>query len=168
MNVYRAGCDPASGSGKDSFTAAISHEENGIAYLDALLEIRPPFNPSEVVAQIAEILKSYGLKEITGDRYSAGFVVELFAVNGITYRHSERDRSAIYADAMPLFTSARARILDIPKLVSQFAGLERKTSPSGRDRIDHGPGGHDDACNSAALAMVLATAVARGPRLFFA
>jgi hypothetical protein len=168
INVYRAGCDPASGSGKDSFTAAVSHEENGVAYLDALLDIRPPFNPSEAVAQIAEILKSYGIKEITGDRYSAGFVVELFAVNGITYRHSERDRSAIYADAMPLFTSARARILDIPKLVSQFAGLERKTSPSGRDPIDHGPGGHDDSCNSVALALVLATAVARGPKLFFA
>jgi hypothetical protein len=168
MNVYRAGCDPASGSGKDSFTAAIAHDDHGMAVLDVLIEIRPPFNPSEAVAQIAAILKSYGLKEITGDRYSAGFVVELFAVNGITYRHSERDRSAIYADALPLFTSARARILDIPKLVSQFAGLERRTSPSGRDRIDHGPGGHDDCCNSAALAMVLATAVARGPRLYFA
>jgi hypothetical protein len=26
----------------------------------------------------------------------------------------------------------------------------------GKDRIDHGRGGHDDLCNAAALAMVLA------------
>jgi hypothetical protein len=29
----------------------------------------------------------------------------------------------------------------------------------GKDRIDHGPGGHDDLCNSAAGALVLAVSV---------
>jgi hypothetical protein len=32
--------------------------------------------------------------------------------------------------------------------------LERRTSPIGKDRVDHGPGGHDDLCNSAAGALV--------------
>jgi hypothetical protein len=94
-------------------------------------------------------------------------VVSAFAAAGINYRHSERDRSAIYSDALPLFTSGRALILDNPKLISQFASLERKTSPIGKDRIDHGPGGHDDLCNSAALAMVLATTAAKGARFYF-
>jgi hypothetical protein len=39
--------------------------------------------------------------------------------------------------------------------VTQFAALERRTSPIGKDRFDHGPGGHDDLCNSAALAFVI-------------
>jgi hypothetical protein len=69
---------------------------------------------------------------------------------------------------MPLFTSGRARILDIQKLISQFGSLERKTSPMGKDKIDHGPNGHDDLCNSAALAMVLATTAAKTNRLYFA
>jgi hypothetical protein len=68
---------------------------------------------------------------------------------------------------LPLFTAGRARLLDVPKLVSQFAGLERRAGPMGKEKIDHGPGGHDDLCNAAALAMVSATTVQRGPRLFF-
>jgi hypothetical protein len=156
VHKYRSGCDP-SGGAKDSFTAAVAHDEHGAAVLDCLIEIKPPFNPAEAVAQVAAMLRAYGLTETTGDRYAAEWVVSAFAANGITYRHSERDRSAIYSDALPLFTSGRARILDHQKLVSQFAQLERKISPMGKDRIDHGQGGHDDLCNSAALAMVLAT-----------
>jgi hypothetical protein len=91
----------------------------------------------------------------------------LFNACGITYRNSDRDRSAIYQDALPLFTSGRARILDNPKLITQFAGLEMRTSSMGRDRIDHGPGGHDDLCNAAAGALVAASAADRRPRLLF-
>ncbi len=60
------------------------------------------------------------------------------------YQHSDRDRSAIYLDVLPKFTSGRIRILDNSRLVTQFAALERRTSPIGKDRVDHGPGGHCD------------------------
>jgi hypothetical protein len=113
------------------------------------------------------MLRAYDLSEATGDRYAAEWVVSAFAANGIIYRHSERDRSAIYQDCLPLFTSGRARILDNSKLVNQFAALERKISPMGKDRIDHGQGGHDDLCNSAALAMVLATTAKKFTGLMF-
>jgi hypothetical protein len=59
------------------------------------------------------------------------------------------------------------RLLDNRKLVSQFASLERHTSSMGRDRIDHGPGGHDDLCNSAAGALMAASTADRRPRLLF-
>jgi hypothetical protein len=85
-------------------------------------------------------------------------VVSAFAQHEIDYQLSERDRSKIYADCLPLFTSGRARLLDSPRLVNQFASLERRTSSLGRDRIDHGVGGSDDTANAAALAMVLASA----------
>jgi hypothetical protein len=55
-----------------------------------------------------------------------------------------------------LFTSGRARLLDNKRLTTQFASLERRTSPIGKDRVDHGPGGHDDLCNSAAGSLVAA------------
>ena len=151
---YRAFADPSGGS-SDSFTLGIVHAEGDVAVLDCLYERKPPFNPSAVCAEIAAMLRSYRLTSVVGDKYAAGWVIEAFAKVGITYRHSDRDRSAIYGDALPLFTSGRARLLDNPKLVAQFASLERRTSTSGRDRIDHGPNGHDDACNAAAGALTL-------------
>jgi hypothetical protein len=150
---YRSGCDP-SGGARDSFTLAICHDEANVAVLDCLVEIRPPFNPTSATAQMAEVLKSYKLSRTVGGKYAAEWIVEAFGKVGIKYTHAERDRSAIYLDALPLFTSGRVRLLDSPRLVSQFAALERRTSPAGRDRVDHGPGGHDDLCNAAALALV--------------
>jgi hypothetical protein len=91
---------------------------------------------------------------VTGDRYAANWVTEGFGKVGVAYSNSERDRSQLYLDAIPLFTSGRARLLDNPRLIHQFASLERRTSPLGKDRIDHGPNGHDDLCNAAAGALV--------------
>jgi hypothetical protein len=152
---YTSFCDP-SGGARDSFTCAIAHQENSIAVLDALLEIKAPFNSTSATQQVTDFLKTYGLRSTKGDKYAAGWVVDGFAQFGIKYEHSERDRSAIYLDALPLFTSGRVRLLDNKRMVSQFASLERRTHPSGKDRVDHGPGGSDDACNSAAGALVRA------------
>jgi hypothetical protein len=81
------------------------------------------------------------------------WVVDAFAKVGVTYEHAERDRLEAYLDALPLFTSGRVRLLDNPRLISQFAALERRSTPVGRDRVDHGPGGRDDCCNATALAL---------------
>jgi hypothetical protein len=145
-----------SGGIRDSYTAAVAHAEDGVAVLDNILEIRAPFNPTEATAQVANTLRAYGLHRTVGDRYSAQWAIEAFGKCGVQYQHSERDRSAIYLEALPLFTSGRARLLDNKRLVTQFASLERRTSPVGKDRVDHGIGGMDDLSNSAAGAMVLA------------
>jgi hypothetical protein len=149
--------DP-SGGARDSFTVAVAHLEDGIAVLDALFERRPRFNPTSVVTEIKDLLRSYRITSLIGDRYAAAWVSGAFAKESLQYTHSRRDRSAIYLDALPLFTSGRVRLLDNPRLAAQLAALERHTSPSGRDRIDHGPGGHDDAANAAAGALTLAAA----------
>jgi hypothetical protein len=152
---YTSFCDP-SGGARDSFTCAIAHQENSIAVLDCVIEIRAPFNSISATQQIADLLKSYGITSTVGDRYAAQWTIDAFASFGIRYQHSERDRSAIYSDCAPLFTSGRVKLLDNKRLVSQFASLERRTHPSGRDRVDHGPGGSDDVCNAAAGALVRA------------
>jgi hypothetical protein len=109
-----------------------------------------------VVAEIAALLKSYGCSLVVGDKYAAKWVIEAFAKVGITYRHSDADRSAVYLDCLPLFTSGRVRLIDSTRLISQFAALERRVFPTGRDRVDHGRAGRDDLCNAAAGCLVLA------------
>ena len=120
--AYRSGCDPSGGS-KDSFTLAICHNEASMNVVDCIVEIRSPFNPTTATAQIAETLKSYGLKETVGDRYAAAWVVDAFAKCGIKYTHSDKDRSEVYGEALPLFTSGRVRLLDNRRLVNQLASL---------------------------------------------
>ena len=147
----------SSGGVRDSFTAAVAHNESSVAVLDCLIEIRAPFNPDSATARIADVLKSYRCHTTVGDRYGAQWIVQAFEKCGIAYRHSDRDRSAIYLDALPLFTTGRARVLDNKRLVTQLASLERKTLSLGKDKVDHGPSGHDDAANVVAGSLVLAT-----------
>ncbi len=43
-------CDPAGGSGQDSFTASAAHvDKSGNVVQDCLLEIRPPYSPTAAV-----------------------------------------------------------------------------------------------------------------------
>lgn len=161
---YTAFADPSGGRG-DSFTAGIAHVEGNGVILDCLYERRAPFDPSVVVAEVAALLRSYGLAEVTGDRYAAQWVVEAFAKEGIAYHQADRDRSAIYLDALPLFTAGRARLLDNVRLVNQLASLERRTSRIGKDRVDHPPGGTDDVANAASGALVLAVENVAAPAL---
>jgi hypothetical protein len=151
---YHAFADP-SGGANDAFTLGVTHCEKDVVVLDCLVERHAPFNPDQATEEMAETVKSYGVREVTGDRYAGRWVVEAFGKHGVTYRHSGRDRSAIYMEALPLFMSGKIRLLDSRRLVSQFASLERRTT-MGRDRIDHPPHMHDDASNAVAGSMVLA------------
>jgi hypothetical protein len=152
---YISFCDPSGGQG-DSFTCAIAHREGDIVVLDCLIEIVPPFNTDAAVAHIAQTLNSYGCTRVVGDGYGKEWVVQTFARHSIRYDNSEHDCSALYANALPLFSSGRAKLLDNKRLVHQFAGLERTVLPAGRDKITHPKGAHDDLANSVAGAIVLA------------
>ena len=156
---YTAFADPSGGRG-DSFTLGIAHSEGNTTILDCLYERRSPFDPSVVVAEIAQLLREYSVTSVTGDRYAAGWTVEGFAKEGIAYQPSERDRSQIYLDVLPLLTAGRARLLDNSRLTHQLASLERRTSRIGKDRVDHPPGGADDLANATAGALVLAASAA--------
>ena len=90
-------------------------------------------------SEVAALLKSYSCHSTMGDKYGAQWVVAAFQKCRIKYEHSERDRSAIYLDCLPLFTTGRARLIDSKRLVHQLALLERRTSSVGKDRVDHGP-----------------------------
>jgi hypothetical protein len=149
--------DPSGGS-HDAMTLAVAHrEQDGRILVDAIRERRPPFSPEAVVAEFAEVLKSYGLGIVTGDRYAGEWPRERFAEHGIQYRASLQSKSEIYLAALPLLNSGRVELLDHPRMVAQFCGLERRTARGGRDSVDHAPGAHDDIANAVAGALVLAS-----------
>ncbi|MGP5563692.1 hypothetical protein [Vreelandella alkaliphila] len=153
---YNAFTDPSGGS-VDSWTLAITHREDDNVVLDAMRSRKPPFSPAGVVAEFAELLKSYGIRTVTGDRYGGQFPKELFDQHGITYEVADRPRSDLYRDTLPLLNSERVELLDSKQLVKEFVSLERRTARSGKDSIDHPPGQHDDLCNSVAGAIVSAS-----------
>jgi hypothetical protein len=154
---YRAFADPSGGS-NDAFTLAIAHSEGETVVIDALREIPAPFSPPNAVAELANVLKSYRLRTVHGDRYAANWVSQAWRDVGIDYRHSELTRSEIYLECLPLINSRKIKLLDHPKALNQLCNLERRTARSGKDSIDHSPGAHDDIANSLAGAATLLTA----------
>jgi hypothetical protein len=155
-NGYVAFCDPSGGS-SDSMTLAIAHHDDGCAVLDCVREVRAPFQPEAVVADFCMTLASYGVAKVTGDRYAGEWPREQFKKRNVYYIPSERVKSDIYRDCLPLLNSRKCQLLDNRRLLSQLHGLERRTARGGKDSIDHGPGQHDDLANSVAGAIVLAS-----------
>lgn len=153
---YNAFVDPSGGSGTDSFTLAIAHHEGETAVLDAVREWRPPYNPENVVEEACAVLQQFNIRSVTGDRYAGDWVATAMkSKGGIAYKVSERTKSQLYLEFLPLLNSGRVKLLDNQRLVSQLCQLERRTSRgSGREFIDHPLGAHDDLCNAVAGAIV--------------
>jgi hypothetical protein len=152
---YVAFIDPSGGS-SDAMTLAISHRDpDGVLVLDCVREVMAPFQPETVVADFCETLAAYGVSPVVGDKYAGLWPTEQFAKRGVAYVPSERVKSDIYRDMLPILNSRQCQLLDIKRLISQFHGLERRTARGGRDSIDHPPGSHDDIANSVAGSLVL-------------
>jgi hypothetical protein len=158
---YHAFVDP-SGGAHDAMTLAIAHKEEDRAVLDAVREVKPPFSPESVVVEFAELLKAYGISRVTGDKYGGEWPREQFRINGIEYDVADRAKSDLYRELLPALNSGKIELLDVPRLATQLAGLERRTARGGKDSIDHAPGGSDDVINAAAGALLLAAAKSRG------
>lgn len=154
QRTYTAFVDP-SGGRSDSMTLAVAHRSDETAVLDVLREVQPPFSPEEVVREFADVLKSYGISEVTGDRYAGEWVSSAFAKCGIEYTPSAQTRSELYLSALPLLTSGRVKLLDNKRLVNQLTSLERRATRGGRDSVDHPPSGHDDLSNAATGVLTL-------------
>jgi hypothetical protein len=152
---YYGFIDPSGGS-SDSMTMAVAHVENDIAVLDCVRERRPPFSPEAVVAEFADVLRSYRCGTVRGDRYAGEWPREAFRKRSIEYVTASKPKSEIYLSLLPAINSRRCDLLDNERVIAQLCGLERRTARGGRDTIDHRPGAHDDSCNSAGGAIVIA------------
>jgi hypothetical protein len=152
--TYAAFLDPSGGI-SDSMTLAVAHLRDGaICVLDAVLEVKPPFDPEVAVAECTAVLNRFGVTRAISDRYAGEWARARFAEHGIALEQSARPKSDLYHDLLPLLNARRVELLDHHKLAAQLVGLERRTSRQGKDSIDHSPGGHDDLVNSVAGVLV--------------
>lgn len=138
----------ASGGGADEFTLAIGHREGETVVVDVVRAERG--TPSAIVEQYASLLRQYKILEVHGDKYAGSWPSDEFKKWGVDYKPSEKPKSGLYQDALPIFNSSRVELPPCTKLLNQFLVLERRTSRAGRDSIDHPPGGHDDRANAVA------------------
>ncbi|MCE0757925.1 hypothetical protein LWH94_01780 [Marinobacter sp. G11] len=149
---YFAFADPA-GGGQDEYTLAIGHREDSRVVVDLVRARRGV--PAEITADYAALLKAYGIREAHSDKYAGSWPADEFSKHGITIEYSPKPRSELYLDALPALTSGRVELPPDDRLITQFAGLERKTSRAGRDSVNHAPGAHDDRANAAAGVIAL-------------
>src|SRR5215510_9182395 len=146
---YQAFVDPSGGKA-DSFTLAIGHKEDSRAIVDLARAWQPPFDPGVVVGEIAEVLKSYGVLNVTGDNYAGEWPVASFRSHGIAYERCEKNKSELYLAFVPVTNSGGVELPDDKILFNQLRRLERKRGRSGKDTVDHPPRLHDDLANSVA------------------
>jgi hypothetical protein len=137
-------------------TCAIAHAKDGVTILDAIRERRPPFSPDGVVQEFAALLKSYGIYRAEADHWGGDWVAEAFRKYGITVAQCAKPKSQIYLEMVASLNAHRCSLLEHGRLVNQLCALERRTSRSGRDSIDHPVNGHDDIANAAMGALLLA------------
>ncbi len=155
---YFAFVDP-SGGRRDSAALAIAHQDRGgHIVVDHAREVRAPHQPSEVVREFAGVVKGYGLRVVTGDRYGGEWPVESYGKQGITYRLAERTASELYLAALPLFSNHQIELPDNARLKNQLQSLMRRTNPGGRDSVVPAAGDstHSDLANAVAGACWLA------------
>ena len=108
---------------------------------DCIREVKPPFSPEGVVTEFADLLKSYRITKVRGDRYAGEWPREQFAKRGIKYEVAHDPKGTLYLNFLPLINSGKVRLLGSKRLVTQLIGLERGTARGGRDNIDHARGG---------------------------
>jgi hypothetical protein len=154
---YVAFCDPSGGSA-DSFTLAVGRYDGvrATVVIDCVREVIPPFSPEAACEELAGVLASYGVTTVTSDKYAGAWVTEQFGKFDVTCEQNAEPKSVLYQSLLPLLNSGRIELLDHHKCVTQLCSLERKVGRSGRDSIDHAPGGHDDICNAVAGVAALA------------
>lgn len=144
---YTAFTDP-SGGGPDEFTLSIAHMEGETVVIDLVRGQKG--TPSVIIAEYASILAGYRISEVYGDKYAGSFPADEYRKHGITYKYTEKVRSDLYVDFLPICNSGRVELPNENRLITQLCTLERKTQRSGKDSINHPLDGHDDRANAVA------------------
>jgi len=153
---YVAGLDVSGGRG-DACACAMAHAEGERVVVDACRRWPSPHDPGAVAVQVHEFLASYGLAAAVADQYGAELARTIYTKAGVGLQAASHVRSDVYLALLPLMTAGRLELPPEPTLRVELLGLERRTARSGKDSVDHRPGGgHDDLANAVALAAVQA------------
>ena len=141
-----------SGGRSDAFSVALGHKADDRVVVDVCRAWQPPFNPSSVVEECSELLKTYRVSRVVGDRYGGEWPVEAFREQGITYELASKTKSELYLAFVATINGQRIELPEDEALLRELRSLERKRGHSGKDRVDHPSraGAHDDRANCAA------------------
>ena len=174
--LYLAACDMSAG-GPDATTFTICHRDGERIVQDVLKGYRrvngQSPNLANVVREMADTLRRYGLREIVGDRFAGQWSRQEFQRAGVTYKNPEImrdgrtiyvDRSTAYLEVGPLFLQGLVDLLDHEDQRREFQRLERRARHGGSDVVDHPKNGHDDHANSFALAATMLIAKGGQPQ----
>ena len=148
------GFTDASGGGSDSMTIAVAHREDNTCVLDAMLEVRPPFNTDAVTREFGELARRYGLVRLISDKYALEWVRQRFAEYGVSLDQSARPKSTLFLNFLALANAGRVELLDHGRLRSQLASLRRRPGNEGKDSVTKPRDHHDDLANAVAGALV--------------
>jgi hypothetical protein len=159
---YRAFVD-MSGGRHDAAAFAVGHETEAGAVVDVLRRVEPPFSPADAVDEFVEVCKDYGIHGVTGDAYGAALNADLWEERGIKYEPCKFNRSQLYLSLVGPINQGAVKIPDDKTLLRELRQLMRRKTRSGRESVDHPPGGSDDAAN--AVAGVLFLLLKRRPTL---
>jgi hypothetical protein len=160
--IYFAFVDAAGGTGKDSYALAIAHvTPDGIVVIDAVREWKPRFVPRQVIGEIVELLRTYGITEVRGDNAGAGFHQEDWRSHPVAYLKCEDTTSENYLIALPPFLAKRVRLVDNATSRNQLTTLERRVGAGDKETVSHPQhaNAHDDL--AASICGVVATALRR-------
>lgn len=160
---YMAFADVSGGGGKDSYALAIGHKDGEKIVVDVIRSRAPKFNPEEVTAQYCELLKTYKINQVCGDKFSGDFASNCFAKYGITYNRAEKSKSELYLECEGLLNTGRLQIPNRQSCLSQLKSLVRKARSGGRDSVDTDSGQPEDEANCIAGVSVMLAGFGAGP-----
>ena len=155
--------DVAGGGGKDSYAMAIGSLDGGRIIIDLVRSRAPKFNPDEVTSQFCELLKSYHVGRVTGDKFSGDWASNAFEKYGIHYERSEKTKSELYVEAESAFNTDRVCLPNRESLLLQLKSLVRKTRTGGKDSVDTDSGQPEDEANVVAGCVQLLMRQEDGP-----
>jgi hypothetical protein len=137
----------ASAGRHDAFALCVGHVENDVFVADLVRGRRPPFDPQSVASEYGTLAREYWCGEITGDAFAGEWTAQAFEAAKIKYKRAEHVKSTLYLEGLPYFSRGQVAIPNHELLIRELRLLERRTTRSGKDVVDHPPAGSDDHAN---------------------
>jgi len=164
---YAAFVDVAGGGGRDSYAICIGHKEEERFVIDVVRSRAPKFNPEEVTSQYCDLLKSYSIDKVVGDKFSGDWASNAYEKFGIKYERAEKPKSGLYLEAEGAFNTGCVNLPNREIAITQLKSLVRKARSGGKDSVDTDSGQPEDEANVICGAIDLLMKKEAGGALLF-
>jgi hypothetical protein len=155
------------GGRHDASTMAVAHavgSGDARRYVVDLVRGRKG-DPIAAAREFVALAREYNCGTIAGDNYGAQWVAGTYSDLGAEYRHSPLVRSDLYLAGQVLFVRGLVSMPNEAQLIRELRLLERRTTKSGKDSVDHPAGATDDYANSIFGALYLVAAKTYAPAI---